>query len=129
MFAENLNKVILQNSNFRKVLYTGQNSQLVAMCIPAGGEIGEEVHPSTDQILFFNSGEAQAILDGESKNIGSNDVVFVPAGTRHNFKNIGDQDLKLYTIYSPPEHPDGTIHATKEDALREELDTTNWEEK
>jgi mannose-6-phosphate isomerase-like protein (cupin superfamily) len=104
------------NSNFRRVLYTGPNAQLVVMSIPPGGEIGEEVHDDGDQMLTFVSGSGAAILDGETKPVGPEDLVFVPAGTRHNFRNDGNQDLKLYTVYAPPEHPDGTVHRTKEEA-------------
>lgn len=104
------------NTNFRRVLYTGPHAQLVVMSIPAGGEIGEEVHDDVDQMLTFVSGSGAAILDGETKPVGPEDLVFVPAGTRHNFRNEGDEDLKLYTVYAPPEHPDGTIHRTKEEA-------------
>lgn len=119
MFSENIKKIAKENTNFRKVLYTGVNSQLVVMSIPPGGDIGEEVHSDTDQILVFVDGSGEAILNGEVKKIEEHDVVFVPAGVTHNFKNIGDEDLKLFTVYSPPEHPDGTIHKTKEDAGRE----------
>ena len=102
------------------MLHTGEHSQIVAMSIPVGGDIGEEVHPNTDQMLFFVDGEGEAILDGETRKVEEHDVVFVPAGTRHNFKNTGDEDLKLFTVYAPPEHPDGTIHKTKEEAQKAE---------
>ena len=120
MFAEDIKKLARENTNFRKVLHTGEYSQIVAMSIPVGGDIGEEVHTDTDQILAFVKGTGEAILAGEKKKVGENDVVFVPAGTTHNFKNAGDEDLKLYTVYAPPHHPDGTIHATKEDAAKAE---------
>jgi len=120
MFAEDIKKLTRENTNFRKVLHTGEYSQIVAMSIPVGGDIGEEVHPDTDQILVFVKGAAEAILGGETKKVEEHDVVFVPAGTVHNFKNAGDEDLKLYTVYAPPHHPDGTIHATKEDAAKAE---------
>jgi len=124
MFAEDIKKLTKENTNFRKVLHTGQYSQIVAMNIPVGGDIGEEVHPNTDQILFFVEGEGEAILAGETKGVEEHDVVFVPAGTTHNFKNVGDEDLKLFTVYAPPHHPDGTIHATKADAQKAEGDET-----
>ena len=120
MFAEDIKKLTKENTNFRKVLHTGKYNQIVAMSIPAGGDIGEEVHPETDQILFFVDGNCEAILNGETKKVEEHDVVFVEAGTKHNFKNIGDEDLKLFTVYAPPHHPDGTVHATKEDAQRAE---------
>lgn len=120
MFAEDIKKLAQENSNFRKVIHTGKHAQLVLMSIPVGGDIGEEVHPDVDQLLFFVEGKTEAILNGESKEVKEDEVVFVPAGTTHNFKNAGDEDLKLYTVYSPPNHADGTIHTTKEDAERDE---------
>jgi mannose-6-phosphate isomerase-like protein (cupin superfamily) len=104
------------NQDFRRVIDTGEHSQLVAMTIPAGGEIGEEVHPEEDQILVFVEGNADAILEGRSSPVGPNDLVFVKSGTRHNFVNTGDGPLRLITVYAPPEHPPGTVHATKEEA-------------
>lgn len=120
MFAEDMKKLVKENTNFRKVLHTGVHSQLVAMSIPTDGDIGEEIHPSTDQILFFVDGEGEAILNDETRNIEEHDIVFVPAGTKHNFKNTGEEDLKLLTVYAPPHHPDGTIHATKKEAQQKE---------
>lgn len=120
MYAEDIKELTKENTNFRKVLHTGQKSQIVAMCIPVGGDIGEETHPDTDQILFFVKGKGEAILNDETRTVEKHDVVFAPAGTKHNFKNVGDEDLKLFTVYAPPEHADGTIHETKEDAQREE---------
>ncbi|MGH2676722.1 MAG: cupin domain-containing protein, partial [Actinomycetota bacterium] len=101
---------------FRREVETGTHSQLVVMTIPAGGEIGEEVHDHVDQILIFVDGAADAILDGERKPVGPNDLVFVKAGTRHNFVNTGEGPLRLATIYAPPEHAPGTVHATKAEA-------------
>jgi mannose-6-phosphate isomerase-like protein (cupin superfamily) len=105
-----------ENQAFRREVVTGAHSQLVVMTIPPGGEIGEEVHEHADQILLFVDGEAEAVLDGERSAVGPNDVVFVRAGTRHNFINTGDGSLRLATIYAPPEHAPGTVHATKEEA-------------
>ena len=116
MYAEDIKKLTKENTNFRQVLHTGRYSQIVAMCILVNEEIGEETHTNTDQMLFFVEGEGEAILNGETRKVEEHDVVFVPAGTKHNFKNIGDEDLKLFTVYAPPEHPDGTIHKTKADA-------------
>jgi mannose-6-phosphate isomerase-like protein (cupin superfamily) len=104
------------NANFRRVLSTGAHAQLVVMSIPPGGEIGEETHDDVDQMLTFVAGSGEAILDGRTTPVGPEDLVFVPAGTRHNFRNTGDDDLKLYTVYSPPEHPDGTVHRTRDEA-------------
>lgn len=104
------------NDAFRRELLTGAHSQLVAMAIPAGGDIGEEVHPDVDQTLMFIEGEGEAILEGERSPVRSEDVVFVKAGTRHNFVNTGAGTLRLLTIYAPPEHAPGTVHLTKQEA-------------
>lgn len=108
--------VARKNEDFRREIITGENAQLVAMTIPAGGEIGEEVHPDTDQLLVFVEGTADAVMDGERSAVDVNDLVFVKAGTRHNFINTGDAPLRLVTIYAPPEHERGTVHRTKEEA-------------
>lgn len=105
-----------QNDAFRREVATGEHSQLVVMTIPPGGEIGEEVHEHVDQILIFVEGEAEAVLEGERSAVGPNDLVFVKAGTRHNFVNKGDRPFRLVTIYAPPEHEPGTVHATKAEA-------------
>jgi mannose-6-phosphate isomerase-like protein (cupin superfamily) len=105
-----------ENEAFRREVVTADHSQLVVMTVPAGGEIGEEVHDHVDQILIFVDGEGQAVLEGQRTPIGPNDLVFVKAGTRHNFVNTGDRPLRLVTVYAPPEHPPGTVHATKEEA-------------
>jgi mannose-6-phosphate isomerase-like protein (cupin superfamily) len=104
------------NDAFRREVMTGEHEQVVVMTIPAGGEIGEEVHSDTDQVLVFVDGRAEAQLDGRSSDVGPNDLVFVRAGVRHNFVNRGDGPLRLITIYAPPEHPAGTVHQTKADA-------------
>jgi mannose-6-phosphate isomerase-like protein (cupin superfamily) len=105
-----------RSSDFRRVLWTGKNSQLVVMTIPPGGEIGEETHPHTDQILTFVSGTGEAVVAGESEQVAPGDLVVVPAGARHNFRNTGVDPLVLYTVYAPAEHADGAVHATREDA-------------
>jgi mannose-6-phosphate isomerase-like protein (cupin superfamily) len=105
-----------ENDAFRRELMTGARSQLVAMTIPSGADIGEEVHDDADQILFFVEGDGEAVLAGERGPIHASDVVFVKAGTRHNFVNTGEGPLRLLTVYAPPEHRPGTVHATKEDA-------------
>jgi mannose-6-phosphate isomerase-like protein (cupin superfamily) len=107
-----------RSPDFRRVLWTGEHSQLVVMTIPPGGEIGEEVHPDTDQILTFVSGTGQAIVSGSEKNVASGDLVVVPAGLKHNFVNTGPNPLILYTVYGPPEHAEGAVHKTKEEADR-----------
>lgn len=121
MYTEDFEDVAKQNTNFRKVLQTGKYSQLVVMSIPIGEDIGEEVHPDTDQMFFIVEGDAEAVLNGERKTIEDESVFFVPAGATHNLKNTGDEDLKLITVYAPPQHPDGTVHATKKDAQRAEV--------
>lgn len=120
MYLEDIKKITKENTYFRKVLHTGKFSQIVAMSISVGGDIGEETHPTTDQILFIVNGDGEAVLDGIVRKITEHDVIFVPAGTKHNFVNRGDEDLKLFTVYSPPAHKDGTIHVTKADAQKEE---------
>ena len=110
-----------RNSDFKRELITGNHSQLVVMSVPAGEEIGTEVH-EVDQTLVFVRGEAEAILDGSSSRVDEGDLVFVPAGTRHNFRNVGNDDLKLYTIYAPREVEPGTVYRTKEEADAAEED-------
>jgi len=105
-----------QSADFRRVLWTGGHTQLVIMTIPAGGEIGEEVHEDTDQILSFVSGTGEADLAGRTTAVAQGDLVVVPAGTRHNFRNTGVNPLVLYTVYGPPEHADGVVHTTKAEA-------------
>ncbi|GAB7048139.1 cupin domain-containing protein [Catenuloplanes indicus] len=104
-----------QYSDFRRVLWTGKHTQVVIMTIPAGGEIGEEVH-EVDQILTFVSGVGQAKVSGQTRKVSQGDMVIVPAGAKHNFTNEGPNPLVLYTVYGPPEHADGAVHATKEEA-------------
>lgn len=109
-------KAARENDAFRREVMTGEHEQVVVMSILPGGEIGDEVHADTDQVLFFIDGHGQARLDGEESAIGPNDLVFVRAGTRHNFVNTGDGPLRLVTVYAPPEHPAGTVHVTKAEA-------------
>ncbi|MDP4198346.1 MAG: cupin domain-containing protein [Bacteroidota bacterium] len=110
------------NQNFRKVLFTGQKSQLVAMSIPPGGEIGAETHSHVEQTIFIQSGSGTANLGGKVSAIKAGDVLVVTPGTAHNVVNAGKTDLKLYTIYTPPNHIDGRINATKADAERDKED-------
>jgi mannose-6-phosphate isomerase-like protein (cupin superfamily) len=105
-----------QSAAFRRVLWTGAHTQLVIMTIPVGGEIGQETHENTDQILTFVSGTGEAVVAGQARQVAQGDLVVVPAGTEHNFRNTGVNPLVLYTVYAPPEHADGTVHATKEEA-------------
>jgi mannose-6-phosphate isomerase-like protein (cupin superfamily) len=113
--AKNYVELARQNGFFRQTLVTGGHAQVVAMTIQPGEEIGEETHEG-DQILFFVEGLGEAIVDGEVEPVGPNDMVFVPAGTLHNFVNTGSEPLRLVTTYAPPEHPDGTVHRTKAEA-------------
>lgn len=116
-FAD-IEKETERNQNFRKVLFTGAHLQLVVMCLQGGEEIGNEVHETVDQFFRVEEGEAKFILnDTEEHIVGEDEVAVVPAGTWHNVINTSKKDkLQLYTIYTPPQHPDGTIHHTKAEA-------------
>lgn len=105
-----------ENEFFRRVVFTGKNSQLVIMSIPPGGEVGKETHEYTEQTLFFLSGTGTGELDGKTFPIGPGDSVTVVPGTEHNFTNTGTEPLKIYTVYAPPNHIDGRVHKTKADA-------------
>ena len=118
-FRGNLDQLAAQNSDFRRVLYTGEHLQIVAMALPRAEEIGEEVH-TVDQCFFIVQGKGEGVLAGKATSLGERDSLCVPAGTRHNLRNRGDGPLKLYTIYAPPQHPAGTVHHTKADAERAE---------
>jgi mannose-6-phosphate isomerase-like protein (cupin superfamily) len=113
---EDIAGLAMENASFRRVVLTGDHCQVVLMSIPPGGEIGEEVHDNVDQVLVFVAGAGEAILEGKRSPVGPGRLAFVPAGTKHNFVNSGDEDLKLYTVYAPPQHAPGTIHETKADA-------------
>lgn len=120
-YHTNIGTDTLENSNFRKVIYTGNNLQLVLMNLKPGEEIGLEVHQDVDQFFRFEKGEGKVIIDGETFIVKEEDAVIVPAGSEHNIINSSDKsELKLYTIYSPPNHPEGTIHPTKEAADKAE---------
>ncbi len=105
-----------QSGDFRRVLWTGAHSQLAIMTIPPGGEVGQETHHGTDQILTFVAGTGEAIVAGEVKGVEPGDLVVVPAGMPHNVVNTGVNPLVLYTVYSPPEHADRVVHPTREAA-------------
>jgi mannose-6-phosphate isomerase-like protein (cupin superfamily) len=115
-FNEDIVKAAKANKNFRKVLATGTHSQVVVMSIPPGGDIGEEVHKDTDQVLVCVRGEGQAVLSGKKSAFGVDRLVLVPEGTLHNFINTGKTDMRLFTIYAPPHHAPGTVHKTKAEA-------------
>ena len=119
-YVTNIEEETLANENFRTVLYTDERVQLVVMSIVGGGDIGEEVH-TLDQFIRIEEGEGKSILDGEEHVLGAGSVVIIPAGVKHNIINTSAHDaLKLYTLYAPPNHKPGTIHATKEDAEKDE---------
>ena len=109
-------KTAEKSADFRRVLWTGEHTQLVIMTIPPGGEIGVETHDENDQILSFVSGIGKAVIAGETQQVKPGHVVVVPAGTEHNFLNDGPNPLVLYTMYGPPDHADGAVHATKDQA-------------
>lgn len=113
---KNIKEKALENTYFRQVLETGKNTQVVIMSIPKGGEIGSETHPENDQVLYLVEGQGRVVLDGVEAVFEKGDLVLVKAGTVHNFINSGERDMKIITTYSPPHHPDGTIHKTKEEA-------------
>jgi mannose-6-phosphate isomerase-like protein (cupin superfamily) len=118
-YIGDIEKETKDNNNFRKVLYTAKNSQLVVMCIQPKDEIGEEVH-DLDQFIRVEDGKGKAILNDVEYEIEDDYAVVIPAGVKHNVINTGDEPLKLYTVYSPPEHRDGTIHVTREQAMEDE---------
>ena len=118
-YVTNIEAVTLENDDFRRVLYTAERSQLVVMSIPAQGDIGEEVH-DVDQFIRIEEGDGQSVLDGVERELTDGSVVVIPAGVRHNIINTSTSDaLKLYTLYSPPHHEDGVVHATKEEAEKD----------
>jgi mannose-6-phosphate isomerase-like protein (cupin superfamily) len=117
-FVGDIEKLTEANKYFRQVLFTGKYAQLVVMCLKPGEEIGNEVHHTVDQFFRIEEGEAKFVFGGkEEHNVKSGDAVIVPAGTFHNVINTSlKEQLKLYTLYSPPNHPDGTVHKTKDEA-------------
>lgn len=117
-YLTNIEKKSLGNGYFREVLFTGPHSQLVVMSLGPGEDIGLETHDDVDQFIRVEGGQGKAILNGEEHALENGSAVVIPAGTQHNIVNISQADsLKLYTIYSPPEHPQGTIHKSKAEAL------------
>lgn len=111
-----------RNAHFRKVLFTGAQSQLVVMTIPPATEVGEETHDHVEQTLFFESGSGEAHLDGSIQPVTAGDVVVVTPGVRHNFLNTGSTPLRIFTVYAPANHIDGRVHETKVDADHDEED-------
>ena len=116
-FADNIEKLTLENENFRRVLYTAKHSQLVLMCLQPGEEIGLETHTDNDQFFRFEKGEGTCLIDDNEYTVKDGMAVIVPAGARHNVINISTSEkLKFYTIYSPAHHKDGIVRATKQEA-------------
>jgi mannose-6-phosphate isomerase-like protein (cupin superfamily) len=115
-YCDDIDKRTIENEDFRRVLYTGHNLQLVLMTLPAGCDIGEEVHPDRDQFFRFEQGRGVVKIDGVENRVEDDFAVIVPAGARHNVINTGSGPLRLYTIYAPPEHKDGIVQTTKEEA-------------
>jgi mannose-6-phosphate isomerase-like protein (cupin superfamily) len=113
-YVNNIDKDTIGNENFRKVVFTGKHLQLVLMSIPVGEEIGGEVHDSVDQFIRIERGQAKAIIDDQVYEIGDDFAITIPAGSKHNIINTGDEPLKIYSIYAPPEHHDNGVDLVKE---------------
>lgn len=120
-YITNIEEETLQNTDYRRVLYTARNSQLVLMSIEPGDEIGEEVH-ALDQFIRFEEGSAMVLLGDREHAVKAEMAVIIPAGVKHNVVNTGEVPLKLYSIYAPPEHKDQTVHPTKADEKEEHFD-------
>ncbi len=120
-YIDNIEEKTKENSNFRTVLYTGSHMQLVVMSLKPGEDIGEEVHKEVDQFFRIEEGEANVVIDGQENIVKEDMVAIVPAGSLHNVINTSEtEELKLYTIYAPANHPEGTVHVTKEEAMAAE---------
>lgn len=119
-FHPNIVELARENDNFRKVVHTGKYAQVVLMCLQPGEDIGDEVHETVDQTLVFVEGSGKAVIKDEEFTFGAGDMVFIDAGTRHNFTNIGTVPMKLYTIYAPPNHPADRLQKTRAEAMKEE---------
>ncbi len=115
-FVKNIEELTSENTDFRRVLYTGKHLQLVLMALKPAEEIGEEVHPDRDQFFRVEAGRGEVWIDGNRTKITSGDAILVPFGARHNVINTGDKPLSLYTLYGPPNHRDGVVRATKAEA-------------
>ncbi len=128
-FVDDIEGLTENNKDFRRVVYTGKHVQLVLMSIKKGGEIGAEVHEHNDQFFRVERGKGEVIIDDQRHKIRSGDAVIVPAGARHNVINTGKKALKLYTLYGPPDHKDGLVEHTKEqaEATTEHFDGTTTE--
>ena len=125
-YVGNIEETTEQNSFFRQVIYTGKHAQLVVMCLKPGEEIGMEVHDTVDQFFRIEKGEGKVVMNNEETVFDEGFGIIVPAGTQHNVVNTSQtEDVKLYTIYSPPNHPEGTAHKTKEEAMKVEEEEHN----
>ena len=127
-FCDDIEDLTEENEDFRRVLYTGEHLQLVLMSLKPGEEIGEEVHPDRDQFFRIEEGEGVILIDGLENAVEDDIAVIVPAGARHNVRNTGDEPLRFYTLYGPPEHKDGIVHATKAEA-EERHEAEEWDGK
>jgi mannose-6-phosphate isomerase-like protein (cupin superfamily) len=125
-FVDNIEKLTVENEDFRRVLYTAQHCQLVLMSLKVNEEIGEEVHATVDQFFRVEEGLGEVVMDGVSTQLEAGSAIVVPAGTTHNVINTGEEPLKLYTLYAPPNHRNGTVHVTREDA---KMDTEHFDGK
>ncbi len=125
-YITNIEEATLNNKDYRRVLYTTKKSQLVLMNLQPGDEIGMETH-ELDQFIRIEQGSAEVILDGVEHEVKDDFAIVIPAGTEHNVTNTGTEELKLYSVYSPPEHKDGTVHATKADEVEEHFDGATTE--
>ena len=125
-YVDNIERATVANADFRRVLYTGRNMQLVLMTLPPGCDIGEEVHDDRDQFFRIEEGEGEIRIDGVANRVADDFAVIVPAGARHNVINTGDRPLKLYTLYAPPEHRDGVVHRDKAQAERDHA-SDHWD--
>ena len=115
-FVDDIEALTIASDDFRRVVYTGRYLQLVLMSLKPGEEIGSEVHADHDQFFRIESGRGEVVIDGKRHPIEDDDAVVVPAGARHNVINTGNEPLKLYTLYGPPEHREGVVHATRPEA-------------
>lgn len=118
-YIANIEKLTMENTDFRCVLYTAPHSQLVLMSLLPGEEIGAEVHKHVDQFFRFEKGQGKSIINGQEYLVSDGTALIVPAGLEHNIINTGSEPLKLYTVYSPANHIEGRVHKTKEDALKD----------
>ena len=126
-FVNDIEKLTEENTDFRRVLYTGKHLQLVLMALAPGEDIGEEVHAGHDQFFRIEAGQGEVLIDGTRHRVKADDAIIVPGGALHNVINTGSDPLKLYTLYAPPEHRDGVIHPRKADASDEHFDGVTTE--